>query len=208
MNRSCVRCHRPDEMAPMSLLTYSDARPWARAIKERVSKREMPPWFLDKTIGIQRYKEDPSLTDEEVATIVKWVDAGAPQGNPADAPPVPKADDTSTWKIGKPDLVVQYPAFHDAGSRPGFVRHADRAVQHRPRIATSRRSRAESWMRTPARSFTTRCRLPSIRTTTATWATTRRRERTVPRRVCVGEERDVLHGRHGPAPAGRQVARG
>jgi hypothetical protein len=67
-------------MAPMSLLTYSDARPWARAIKERVSKHEMPPWFLDKTIGIQRYKEDPSLTDEEVATIVKWVDAGAPQG--------------------------------------------------------------------------------------------------------------------------------
>ena len=52
--RSCVRCHRPDEIAPMSLLTYNDARPWARAIKERVVKREMPPWFLDKTIGIQK----------------------------------------------------------------------------------------------------------------------------------------------------------
>src|SRR5258708_2055912 len=111
MNRSCVRCHRPDEIAPMSLLTYADARPWARSIKERVSKHEMPPWFLDKTIGIQRYKEDPSLTDEEFATIVKWVDAGAPQGNPADTPPQPKADDVSTWKIGTPDLVVQYPTF-------------------------------------------------------------------------------------------------
>src|SRR5436190_17893728 len=51
--RSCVRCHRPDEIAPMSLLTYESARPWARSIKERVTRREMPPWFLDKTIGIQ-----------------------------------------------------------------------------------------------------------------------------------------------------------
>src|SRR6201997_4874521 len=74
--RSCVRCHRPDEIAPMSLLTYNDARPWARAMKERVSKREMPPWFVDKTIGIQKYKNDPSLSDGEIATIVKWVDAG------------------------------------------------------------------------------------------------------------------------------------
>src|SRR4249920_2339782 len=87
--RSCVRCHRPDEIAPMSLLTYADARPWAQAIKTRVSKREMPPWFLDKTIGIQKYRNDPSLTDAEIATIVKWVDSGAPQGNPADMPPMP-----------------------------------------------------------------------------------------------------------------------
>src|SRR5215510_8448711 len=65
-NRSCVRCHRPEDIAPMSLLTYAEARPWARAIKERVSKREMPPWFLDKTIGIQQYKNDPSLTDAEI----------------------------------------------------------------------------------------------------------------------------------------------
>jgi len=118
MNRACVRCHRPDEIAPMSLLNYAEARPWARAIKERVSKREMPPWFLDKNIGIQRYKEDPSLTDEEIATIVKWVDSGAPQGNPADAPPQPKAEDVNTWKIGKPDLVVQYPTFQMPAAGP------------------------------------------------------------------------------------------
>ncbi len=109
--RSCVRCHRPDEIAPMSLLSYNDARPWARSIKQRVSKREMPPWFLDKTIGIQKYKNDPSLSDGEIATIVKWVDAGAPQGNPADMPPMPKLEDLSTWRIGTPDLVVKYPAF-------------------------------------------------------------------------------------------------
>src|SRR5213594_4892698 len=90
--RSCVRCHRPGEIAPMSLLTYNDARPWAQSIKQRVSKREMPPWFLDKTIGIQKYKNDPSLSDAEIATVVKWVDAGAPQGNPADMPPMPKLE--------------------------------------------------------------------------------------------------------------------
>src|SRR5712691_715357 len=109
--RSCVRCHRPDEIAPMSLLTYNDARPWARAIKERVLKREMPPWFLDKTIGIQKYQNDPSLTDEEIATIARWVDGGALQGNPADMPAMPALEDLSTWRIGKPDLVIQYPTF-------------------------------------------------------------------------------------------------
>src|ERR1700704_5518627 len=71
--RSCIRCHRPGEIAPMSLETYESARPWAQAIKTRVGKREMPPWFLDKHIGIQKYKNDPSLTDDEIATIVKWV---------------------------------------------------------------------------------------------------------------------------------------
>jgi hypothetical protein len=118
LNRSCVRCHRPEEIAPMSLLSYSDARPYARAIKERVSKREMPPWFLDKTIGIQKYKEDPSLSDDEIATIVKWVDSGAPQGNPADTPAQPSADDASVWKIGKPDLILEYPTFHMPATGP------------------------------------------------------------------------------------------
>src|SRR5881409_281509 len=116
--RSCVRCHRPGEIAPMSLLTYNDARPWARAIKERVIKREMPPWFLDKTLGIQKYQNDPSLTDEEIATIVKWVDGGALQGNPADMPPMPAQDDITTWRIGQPDLVIKYPTFKVPGHGP------------------------------------------------------------------------------------------
>jgi len=109
--RSCIRCHRPGEIAPMSLYTYDDARPWARSIKNRVSKREMPPWFLDKHIGIQKYKNDPSLTDDEIATIVKWVDAGAPKGDPGDMPKLPEQEVISTWRIGKPDLIVQYPVF-------------------------------------------------------------------------------------------------
>lgn len=116
--RSCVRCHRPGEIAPMSLLTYNDARPWAQSIKQRVSKREMPPWFLDKTIGIQKYKNDPSLRSEEIATIVKWAEAGAVQGNPADMPAMPSFDDMATWRIGTPDLIVKYPAFKMPATGP------------------------------------------------------------------------------------------
>src|SRR5437667_5970307 len=87
LQRSCQNCHRPGMMAPMSLLTYQDARPWSRSIKTKVANREMPPWFIDKHVGIQRYKNDPSLSDEEIQTIVRWVDQGAPQGDPADLPP-------------------------------------------------------------------------------------------------------------------------
>src|SRR4030095_5071312 len=84
LQRSCQHCHRPGAIAPMSLLTYEDARPWARAIKEKVTKREMPPWYIDRNIGITEFKDDPSLSDQEIATITRWVDAGAPMGNPAD----------------------------------------------------------------------------------------------------------------------------
>ena len=82
--KSCDSCHHPGTSAPMSLMTYNEARPWAKAIKERVVRRDMPPWHLDKTVGIRQYKNDISLTDQEIATIVKWVDSGAAQGNPAD----------------------------------------------------------------------------------------------------------------------------
>src|SRR5262245_65148504 len=77
MMRSCVSCHRPGQVAPFSLLTYEDARPWARSIKNRVSRREMPPWNLDPTVGIKEILDDPSLSEHELQTIVKWVDTGA-----------------------------------------------------------------------------------------------------------------------------------
>ena len=109
--RSCQRCHRPGEIAPMSLMTYQQARPWARSIKARVSAREMPPWFIDKTIGIQEFKDDPSLTDEEIDTIVKWVDAGAPQGNPGDMPAAKEFAAVGDWQIGNPDIIVKFPAY-------------------------------------------------------------------------------------------------
>jgi hypothetical protein len=110
LQRSCVACHRPGEMAPMSLMTYEDVRPWARAVKTRVAAREMPPWHIDRNIGIQSFKDDPSLSDEEIATISKWVDAGAPRGNPADMPAPRQFADNSQWHF-KPDIVIKYPAY-------------------------------------------------------------------------------------------------
>ena len=83
----CEACHRADSMAPMSLVTYQEARPWAKAIKARVAARQMPPWHIDKNIGIQDFKNDRSLTDQEIDTITRWVDAGAPMGDPKDMPP-------------------------------------------------------------------------------------------------------------------------
>jgi len=111
LHRSCASCHRPGDIAPMALVTYSDVRPWARAIKDRVARRQMPPWFIDRHIGIQQYKNDPSLSDIEIATIVGWVDAGAPQGNPAEMPPAPQFGSHDGWDIGVPDVVVRYPAY-------------------------------------------------------------------------------------------------
>src|SRR5881397_3686013 len=78
----CQECHQPNSIAPMSLITYQDARPWARSIKERVSQRQMPPWHIDKTVGVQKFKNDMSLSDEQIEKIIAWVDQGAPQGDP------------------------------------------------------------------------------------------------------------------------------
>jgi len=107
--KTCQNCHRPGSIAPMSLLTYEDARPWARSIKDRVERRSMPPWHVDKSVGIRKFKDDPSLSDKEIATIVSWIDGGSPRGNPADMPPARQFDDTDRWHIGKPDLIVEMP---------------------------------------------------------------------------------------------------
>src|ERR1700704_6245323 len=82
----CEACHRPDSMAPMSLMTFSEARPWAKSIKTRVADRQMPPWQIDRTVGIQKFKNDRSLSDDQVDTIVRWIDGGAPQGDAKDMP--------------------------------------------------------------------------------------------------------------------------
>src|SRR5438093_5502522 len=87
LQRNCQVCHRPGSIAPMSLLTYDEVRPWARAIKQNVVLRNMPPWHIDPNIGIHEFSNSVALSDAEIATIAKWVDAGAPQGNPADMPP-------------------------------------------------------------------------------------------------------------------------
>jgi hypothetical protein len=95
----------------MSLVTYEEVRPWARSIKERVLLRQMPPWHLDRTVGIQRFQNDRSLTDEQINMIVRWVDAGAPLGDPKDLPAPQKWPDGQEWVLGKqfgpPDIVVR-----------------------------------------------------------------------------------------------------
>jgi hypothetical protein len=106
----CEECHRKGTAAPMSLATYEESRPWARAIKERVVRRTMPPWNIDKTVGIQKFANDRSLNDEQIATIVRWVDAGAPMGDSKDMPPPKQWPSDEGWqlakKFGQPDIVV------------------------------------------------------------------------------------------------------
>ena len=109
LQERCQSCHRPGTFAPMPLVTYEETRPWARSIKAKVIAREMTPWFIDKNVGIQHFSNDVSLTDEEIAAIAKWVDSGAPKGNPADMPPPRQFDDDQTWHIGQPDHIVTLP---------------------------------------------------------------------------------------------------
>jgi hypothetical protein len=109
----CEACHRPDSIAPMSLQTFQEARPWARSIKTRVVERQMPPWHIDRTVGVQKFKNDMSLTDAQIDTIARWVDGGAPQGNAADLPAKKVWPEGQGWnfaaKFGQtePDLVIK-----------------------------------------------------------------------------------------------------
>jgi hypothetical protein len=106
LQRACQECHRPASIGPMPLVTYADVRPWAKAIRQKVLAREMPPWFVDPRVGVRRFKNDPTLTNDEIETIVRWVDAGAPQGNPANLPAPHRFADPDRWTIGDPDLIV------------------------------------------------------------------------------------------------------
>jgi len=99
--KSCVECHRPTMFAPMSLMTYDSTRPWLRSIKQRIEARTMPPWGSDQPQGV--FQNDPRLTDREIATIVSWIDGGAPKGDDADMPTAPSFVDG--WTIGKPDAI-------------------------------------------------------------------------------------------------------
>ena len=107
----------------MALRTYDETRPWARAMKMRTSMGPragvMPPWYVEKNLGIQHYKNDPSLTDEEIAKIATWADTGAPEGNPADLPE-PINWSTAAWAIGEPDLITTLPDITMPGDAPDW----------------------------------------------------------------------------------------
>ena len=111
----CQVCHQPNSIAPMSLLSYQDARPWARAFKQKVAAREMPPWHVDRNVGIREFKNDRSLTDAQIETIVAWVDGGAPLGDRANLPAPIDWPDPNRWQLtdrfGEPDLIVRSDAF-------------------------------------------------------------------------------------------------
>jgi mono/diheme cytochrome c family protein len=108
----CQSCHQPNSIAPMSLVNFAEARPWARSIKQRVAQRQMPPWHIDQSVGVQKFKNDMSLTQKQIDTIVAWVDAGAPQGDPKDLPPAKPLATDNEWQgvkdgFGPPDLVIK-----------------------------------------------------------------------------------------------------
>jgi len=111
LQAKCQNCHRAAQMAPMSLVSYEEVRPWAKAIKQRVLTRQMPPWHVDPTIGIQKFANDLSLSDTQIAAIAKWVDDGAPLGNIADMPAPKQWPNDGGWKLaekfGQPDFVVK-----------------------------------------------------------------------------------------------------
>jgi hypothetical protein len=108
----------------MSLVTYEDVRPWARAIKLRTGVGPhagvMPPWYVEKNIGIQQFKNDPSLSEDEITRIAQWVDAGAPRGNPNDLPPPRQWADGRAWQIGPPDLVLKSQELLVKGDAPDW----------------------------------------------------------------------------------------
>ena len=105
LQKSCQSCHRPGEAVPMSLLTYQDARPWAKGIKQAVLSRKMPPWFADPHAGT--FTNDRRLTESDIATLTAWADSGAAEGKAKDAPP--PLTFSEGWMIGKPEAVFEMP---------------------------------------------------------------------------------------------------
>jgi len=108
VNAKCAMCHRPGEVAPMSLRTYDEVRPWARAIKAKVVSRQMPPWYAEGEPG--KYRNDRRLIQAEIDMIVAWADAGAPRGNDRDLPPPPQFAQGWNHPSGRPpDLIIEAP---------------------------------------------------------------------------------------------------
>jgi hypothetical protein len=154
LQERCQECHRKGSMAPMSLVTYEETRPWAKAIRQRVIARQMPPWHIDRTVGVQKFKNDMSLSDAQIETLVRWVDTGAPLGDIKDMPAPKHFGADNEWKaakeLGEPDLIIKSEPYTMAAhhqdvwwrpvsdiplSEPRWVR----AVEMRPGTAAGRR---------------------------------------------------------------------
>ena len=132
LQKNCQVCHRPGSIAPMSLVDYPDVAKYATKIKMRVQQRTMPPWHIDKSVGLQAFKNDRSLSDAEISTIVNWADGGAQQGDPKDMPKAIAWPDPAEWQFksqfGAPDLVIK--------SKPFTVRERGQDQWFRPVVPT------------------------------------------------------------------------
>jgi hypothetical protein len=115
LQQKCQVCHQPNSIAPMPLLTYQDAKDYADEIRQYVSARVMPPWHIDRTVGIHDFKNDRGLSDEQISTLVRWIDGGMPEGRREDMPPPVTFADPSEWQfaktLGAPDLVLKSPPY-------------------------------------------------------------------------------------------------
>ena len=124
LQRSCQYCHRPGGAAPMHLITYDQVAPFAGLIEYKTGLRDragvMPPWYIEKNVGIQHFKDDPSLSDAEIATLSTWARTGTPKGDIADAPEPLVFDDAIKWKRGEPDLIIETEDFFMASGRPDW----------------------------------------------------------------------------------------
>ncbi|MEK7793643.1 MAG: thiol-disulfide isomerase [Candidatus Hydrogenedentota bacterium] len=114
---NCVACHRPGEVAPMSLQTFDEVRPWAKSIKEKVTTRAMPPWFADPAHG--KFKNDARLSEGEIALLANWVDQGAPRGKAADMPELPQF--APDWQLGAPDHIITLPEVQVPADGPDYL---------------------------------------------------------------------------------------
>ena len=131
---NCVECHQPEGIGPFSLLDYQSARRYASRIGVQVATRQMPPWHIDRDVGVQRFKNDVSLSEEEISSVVQWVEGGALEGDPAEAPPTPELPSGAEWRLaaqfGPPDLIVRSTPFdvpasghqHERKSPTRFIR--------------------------------------------------------------------------------------
>lgn len=124
LQRSCQNCHRPGGVAPMPLVSYEQVAPYAGLIEYKTGLRDragaMPPWYMEKDIGIQHYKNDPSLSDAEIQAISTWARTGVPRGDPADAPAALVFDDSIKWSMGQPDLVFSTADVTKLGGSPDW----------------------------------------------------------------------------------------
>jgi hypothetical protein len=129
LQHCCQQCHNPNGGAPMPLVTYQDVRRYAPRIAERTAIRDrmgaMPPWYVEKDIGIQHYKDDPSLSDDELSMIQAWAEAGAPEGDPAHLPEPRVFEEGPVWSLGEPDLIVSTDEILVEGDSPDWWGNID-----------------------------------------------------------------------------------